>query len=97
MKLTLKNIVLAVALPLVLGSCAASVGVVATAPPPPVVVRPVAPGPGVIWVDGDYYWSGGRYVYRQGYWARPRRGRSWQAGHWQAARGGWQWRRGHWR
>jgi len=50
-------------------------------PPPPVVAyRPVNPGPGYYWVDGYYYPVGPRYVWRQGYWARPPyRGAVWVA------------------
>ena len=62
-----------------------------------VVTRPVAPGPGYIWVDGNYYWSGGRYAYRNGYWARPRGGRVYRSGAWAQSPRGYQWRRGGWR
>jgi len=65
-------------------------------PVEPVYVRPVAPGPDYVWVDGEWYISGGRYTYRNGYWAHPR-GRSWQAGSWQNRGNSWHWQRGHWR
>jgi hypothetical protein len=34
-------------------------------------VRPVAPGPGYIWIDGYYYPVNGRYHWHEGYWTRP--------------------------
>ncbi len=42
--------------------------------PPPVAryyAPPPSPGPGYTWVDGYYYPSGPRYVWRAGYWTRP--------------------------
>lgn len=62
-----------------------------------VVTRPASPGPNYIWVDGDYYWRGGRYNYRQGYWARPRAGRVYRSGAWSQSPRGYYWRRGGWR
>ena len=42
-------------------------------PPPPRVVRvrPVAPGPDYVWVDGYWYPVNGRYTWHEGYWSRP--------------------------
>ena len=50
-----------------------SFGIRIGAPPPVRVmrVRPVAPGPGYIWVDGYWYVDGGRYRWHNGYWTRP--------------------------
>ncbi|HLK47402.1 MAG TPA: YXWGXW repeat-containing protein [Bryobacteraceae bacterium] len=50
-----------------------SIGVRIGAPPPPRVlrVRPVAPGPDYLWVDGYWYVVGGRYRWHEGYWTRP--------------------------
>ena len=67
------------------------------APPAAVVVRPAAPGSGYVWIDGEWYWSGGRYHYRNGYWAPPRSGHVWVAGHWVQRRNGWYWEKGYWR
>ncbi len=46
-------------------------------PPPPRVyyggygyARPMAPGPGYMWVDGYYDYFGRDYRWRPGYWAR---------------------------
>jgi len=41
-------------------------------PPPPVYyARPVAPGPGFVWVDGYWVPARGHYRWRNGYWVRP--------------------------
>jgi hypothetical protein len=70
--------------------------VVTTRPEPPVVVvRPAPPRPDYVWIEGDWYWSGGRYQWRPGYWAAPRG--VWVQGHWVQRGHGWYWERGHWR
>jgi hypothetical protein len=69
-------------------------------PPPPriVRVRPPAPGPGFIWIDGYQYPVNGRYHWHPGYWTRPPyEGANWVgprhdgeqffAGHWEGPRG----------
>ncbi len=68
-------------------------------PTAPVVVRPVAPSPRHIWIDGEWGYTGGRYVYTNGYWGLPRyTGAVWVPGHWKnTLRRGWIWRPGHWR
>ena len=50
-----------------------SIGVRIGAPPAPriVRVRPVAPGPGYIWVEGYWYPEGRHYKWHAGYWTRP--------------------------
>lgn len=70
---------------------------VAEQPAEPVYDRPVAPYAGAIWVSGDWVWSGNRYVYTNGYWARPRGARVWVGGSWEHGAGGYRWHRGHWR
>lgn len=82
---------------LTLSSCAGSRVVVRDRPTPPVEVRTVAPHNSWVWVSGDWQWRGGRYVYKNGYWAPPRRGYSWQPGHWEHVRHGWRWDNGRWR
>jgi hypothetical protein len=73
--------------------------VVTTRPEPPaaVIVRPAAPRPDYVWIDGEWDWRGSRYVYRQGYWAPPRHGYVWISGHWARRGNGWEWQKGHWR
>jgi uncharacterized protein YcfJ len=66
-------------------------------PPPPVETVVVAPGPGYVWIGGEWIWSGG-WVWRAGYWGCPPRGYSvWIGGRtWRDGRG-WHCERGHWR
>ena len=78
------------------GSCT-SARYVHTRPTEVIVTRPVRPGPGYVWIDGDYYWRGGGYQYRNGYWALPRRGRGWHGGTWMQNRRGYYWHPGRWR
>jgi len=59
-----------------------SIGVSIGAPPPPRVlaVRPVAPGPGFMWVDGYWYPNGRHWKWHDGYWTRaPYSGAHWIA------------------
>lgn len=76
-------------------SCAPSV--VSVRPAAIVKVRPIAPSPRHVWVNGNYVWRGGRYVYVDGYWAPPRSGRHWVDGYWKLKRGGYVWVPGRWR
>ena len=50
-----------------------SVGIRIGNPPPPRVlrVRPRAPGPEYMWVDGYWYPVAGHYRWHTGYWTRP--------------------------
>jgi len=66
-------------------------------PPPPVETVVLAPGPGYIWVSGEYVWNGGWY-WVGGHWAYPPRphaiwieGRAWHDHY------GWHHERGYWR
>ena len=71
------------------------------APPPPAPVREVvtvSPGPGYIWIDGCYEWSGAHYVWSRGHWAHPvHPGAVWVRGDWRHSRGHSVWVSGHWR
>lgn len=58
--------------------------------------RPIAPGEGYIWIDGDWIWGGGRYTWREGRWDRPRPGHVWHGGRWSQGTHGYRWNRGHW-
>jgi hypothetical protein len=64
------------------------VGITIGAPPPPrVVVRPVAPGPGYAWVDGYWYPVGGHYRWHAGYWTLPPYGGAvWVGPHYEGGR-----------
>jgi len=88
---------ISVVLALAIGFASCSAGyVVSSRPEPPVYARPASPHAGWIWIDGDYYYRGGRYVHRPGYWTAPRRGYHYQPGNWQQRGNGWSWRKGHW-
>ena len=66
-------------------------------PPPPAETVVVAPGPGYVWVGGEWVWNGG-WVWRAGYWAYPPYPHAvWLGGYWGRGPYGWYWRRGHWR
>ena len=82
---------------LFLSSCAGSY-YVTERPVEPVYERPVVPYQGAVWVEGEWVWNGGRYIYTRGYWARPRVGRVYAHGYWEPRpRGGYRWHRGYWR
>ena len=68
-------------------------------PPAPVVkIRPAIPAPGHVWVNGGYTWRSGKYIYSDGYWVKPPKGRHhWTDGKWKRKRGGWVWIPGRWR
>ncbi len=87
---------LALAVSLFLSSCAGSYYVV-DQPVEPVYERPAPPYAGAVWIDGDWAWNGGRYVYTRGYWARPRVNRVYVRGNWYRGPRGYAWHRGHWR
>ena len=95
----MKRIIIAGALILSLASMESCKTTVVAQKPntPAVVARPPQPRPDYVWIDGEWYVVGGKYQYRQGYWAPPRRGRAWTQGHWEKRRGGWYWQKGHWR
>jgi hypothetical protein len=65
-----------------------SVGIGIGAPPPPrVYARPVAPGPGYVWVDGYWYPVNGHYVWHRGYWTEPPYGGAiWVGPRWEGGR-----------
>ncbi len=77
--------------------CGPSRMVVRERPAPAVYVRPVAPSPAYIWVDGNWIRHGRGYGYQHGYWVAPQpHHRYYVPGHWQKRRRGWSWARGHW-
>ncbi len=62
----------------------------------PVIERPVAPRPTAIWIEPEWIWRGGRYVYVNGYWAEPRVGYRYMPGYWRKTRHGEVWVAGVW-
>lgn len=101
MKLRLLALLLAAGPSLFAGHLFVGVGIgapypVYAAPPPPPVVAyaPPVARPGYAWVNGYYYPSGPRWVWRGGYWAHPPYAHAvWVAPRYY--RGGWY--RGYWR
>lgn len=64
---------------------------------PVAVARPPQPRADYVWISGEWIIVGGRYQYRQGYWAPPRRGHAWVPGHWVRRGHGYYWAHGYWR
>ncbi len=56
---------------IVFNSCSASMHTVAEQPVAPVYERSVSPGAEYVWVDGDWNWHNGKYIFSNGYWAKP--------------------------
>ena len=66
-------------------------------PPPPVETVVVSPGPGYIWVGGEWEWTGG-WVWVGGHWGYPPRPHAvWIGGRAWHDRYGWHHERGYWR
>ena len=80
-----------------LTACSVEGGWVDSQPGDVTYVRPASPGADYVWVDGDWYWSGGVYTWHEGHWSRPRSGRVWVGGTWEHGGHGYRWHRGHWR
>jgi hypothetical protein len=88
-----------IAIVISVSSCRSSAVVVSTPPPRPVYVRPATPGPGYIWVEGNYIRNGRGYIYKPGYWSvPPRRYRasSYRPGYWAPRGNTYHWHRGRW-
>ena len=73
--------------------------VVATGPPmPPDEVVVVAPSPQYVWVPGYYSYRGGNYIWIQGSYQIPPRGRNkYVQGEWMKTPKGYKHGRGHWK
>src|SRR5262249_28933982 len=69
--------------------------------PPPLWIQPPprSPGPGFVWVEGNWAWNGGAWVWVPGAWAQPPGPRArWSPGHWdRRGRRGSHWVGGRWR
>lgn len=72
--------------------------VVASPPPPPrVETVVVAPGPGYVWVDGEWIWNG-RWVWVAGHWLAPPYPHAvWVRSYWSRGPHGYYRYGGHWR
>lgn len=96
MKKYIKSLIIAATLVVGFSFASSAQVLVSVRPAAPVVVRPVAPSPRHIWIDGGWEVRGGHYVHTDGYWAAPRRGRHWVAGYWAPRRHGYVWVPGYW-
>lgn len=68
-------------------------------PPQPTETVDVAPGPGYIWIGGEWQWNGAGWIWTGGRWAYPPwPGAVWVHGYWyRGPFGGWRHTHGHWR
>ncbi len=89
------GIMAALAGSLFLSSCAGSY-YVAEQPVEPVYERPAAPYAGAVWIDGEWAYSGGHYVYGHGHWDKPKEGHTYSRGSWEHGSKGYTWHKGHW-
>lgn len=94
-----KSIVFVVALTLMLSMVGGCVAEIRTPPPAArIEIRPVAPFPDAVWIDGYWDHRHGGWVWTDGYWERrPRPGAIWVPGHWHESPRGWRWTPGRWR
>jgi outer membrane lipoprotein SlyB len=78
---------------------AQTVTVANPAPPaPPADTVVVAPGPGYVWVGGEWSWNGVGWVWIGGHWAYPPYPRAvWVGGYWWRDYHGWHHAPGYWR
>ncbi len=66
-------------------------------PPPPVETFVVAPGPGYVWIAGEWAWNG-RWIWVAGHWGYPPYAHAvWVRGYWYQGSHGWCRAAGHWR
>ena len=64
----------------------------------PIIVRTEQPSREHVWIDEDWEYRGGSYVYTGGHWAPPpHRGYVRRSGHWKHNKRGNAWIRGTWR
>jgi hypothetical protein len=72
--------------------------IVDTAPPPaPVETVAVAPGPGYVWIDGEWIWNGS-WIWMAGHWGYPPYPHAvWVRSYWSHGSRGWHRAPGHWR
>jgi|SRR5581483_9625271 len=96
MKKIVTRIVLGLLLVVGVSTASSAQVIVRVRPAAPVVVRPVAPSPRHVWVEGEWVVRHGHYEYVNGYWVTPRRGMHWVPGYWVPRRGGYIWISGHW-
>ena len=77
-------------------SPATTVAVEQPPPPPPAETIVVAPGPGYIWIGGEWMWNG-RWIWMAGHWGYPPHPHAvWVRGSWHEGPHGWHREAGHW-
>jgi hypothetical protein len=76
---------------------ASAVVVAQPPPPPPAETIVVAPGPGYLWIGGEWAWNGG-WIWVAGHWGYPPYPRAiWVRSYWYRGPHGWCRAAGHWR
>ncbi|HZZ75914.1 MAG TPA: hypothetical protein VFE04_08315 [Puia sp.] len=73
-----------------------SAGYVTERPSEVVYTRPVSPGVGYVWINGEWEYSGHNYHWREGSWQKPREGHTWKPGYWENNEKGYRWHKGEW-
>ena len=86
----------------ILSACASGGGYysarIGPPPPPRYAVFGVAPAPGYVWTNGFWDLRGSRWVWVDGRWVRPPRGRTvWVPNEWRQEHGRYRMQRGYWR
>jgi hypothetical protein len=81
---------------LLFNSCTA--GYVASEPSYMQYDRPGRPDDYSIWISGDWNWNSSSRIYYQsnGYWEKPRPGKTYMPGHWDSSPKGKKWSKGYW-
>lgn len=79
------------------GSCSPSKNTVVEQPVAPVYERPATPGPAYVWIDGDWRWHNEKYIYYNGYWAKPKPNKTYVPGTWLKTDKGYYWQKGYWK
>jgi outer membrane lipoprotein SlyB len=85
--------------PAAIGAAPAAGTVYVAQPPPapPVETVVIAPGPGYVWIAGEWMWNG-RWIWVAGHWSYPPQARAvWVRGYWHQDPRGWCHAPGHWR
>ncbi|HXS95709.1 MAG TPA: hypothetical protein VN736_13990 [Candidatus Limnocylindrales bacterium] len=81
-----------------LTGCAGGYAVGYGPPPPRYGAIGYAPGPGYVWTDGYWNYSGRNWAWVDGRWARPPRGHAtWVRPEWRHEGRQWRFHRGYWR
>jgi hypothetical protein len=95
--LTLGLPLAALAQPVVVAPIVPVIRVTIAPPRPRVEVRPVAPSPDHMWIDGHWAWRGRRHVWVGGHWMTPpSTGYAWVPARWVNEGGAWIFYEGHW-